>query len=104
MFSRAYIVTTRFRTGEPFEIIGLLTSGNKEMVSKIDENIDPPKGIFLANDLQKVGSPDTMGIAKTLYEYLERKILQNDAENVTAEAQGIGEDATFLPQKYGTTY
>ena len=104
LFSRAYIVTTRFRTGEPFEIIGLLTSGNKEMVSKIDENIDPPKGIFLANDLQKVGSPDTMGIAKTLYEYLERKILQNDAENVTAEAQGIGEDATFLPQKYGTTY
>ena len=104
LFSRAYIVTTRFRTGEPFEIIGLLTSGNKEMVSKIDENIDPPKGIFLANDLQKVGSPDTLGIAKTLYEYLERKILQNDAENVTAEAQGIGEDATFLPQKYGTTY
>ncbi len=104
LFSRAYIVTTRFRTGEPFEIIGLLTSGNKEMVSKIDENIDPPKGIFLANDLQRVGSPDTLGIAKTLYEYLERKILQNDAENVTAEAQGIGEDATFLPQKYGTTY
>jgi len=91
LFSRAYIVTTRFRTGEPFEIIGLLTSGNKEMVSKIDENIDPPKGIFLANDLQRVGSPDTLGIAKTLYEYLERKILQNDAENVTAEAQGIGE-------------
>jgi len=104
LFSRAYIVTTRFRTGEPFEIIGLLTSGNKEMVSKIDENIDPPKGIFLANDLQRVGSPDTLGIAKTLYEYLERKILQNDAENVTAEAQGIGEDAAFLPQKYGTTY
>lgn len=104
LFSRAYIVTTRFRTGEPFEIIGLLTSSNKEMVSKIDENIDPPKGIFLANDLQRVGSPDTLGIAKTLYEYLERKILQNDAENVTAEAQGIGEDATFLPQKYGTTY
>lgn len=104
LFSRAYIVTTRFRTGEPFEIIGLLTSGNKEMVSKIDENIDPPKGIFLANELQRVGSPDTLGIAKTLYEYLERKILQNDAENVTAEAQGIGEDAQFLPQKYGTTY
>ncbi|MBM4173181.1 MAG: hypothetical protein FJ212_02355 [Ignavibacteria bacterium] len=104
LFSRAYVVTTRFRVGEPFEIIGLLTSGNKEMVAKIDEIIDPPKGIFLANDLQKVSSPDTLGIAKTLYEYLERKILQNDAENITAEAQGIGADATFLPQKYGTTY
>ena len=67
LFSRAYVVTTRFRVGEPFEIIGLLTSGNKEMVAKIDEIIDPPKGIFLANDLQKVSSPDTLGIAKTLY-------------------------------------
>ena len=104
LFSRAYIITNRFKSGEPFEIIGLLTSSNKEPGAKLDESVDPPKGIFLANELQRVGSPDTNGVAKTLYEYLERKILQNDAENVTAEAQGIGADASFLPQKYGTSY
>jgi hypothetical protein len=103
LFSRAYIVTTRFRSGDPFEIIGLLTSANKELVAKLDECVDPPKGIFLSNELERIGSPDTNGVAKTLYQYLERKIVQNDAENVTAEAQGIGADATFLPQKYGAT-
>ena len=104
LFSRAYIVTNRFKTGDPFEIIGLLTSANKDLVSKLDECIDPPKGIYLSNDLERISSPDTNGIAKTLYEYIERKVVQNDAENVTAEAQGIGSDATFLPKKYGSSF
>lgn len=102
LFKKAYIVTTRFRSEEPFEIIGLLTSTNDDSRARLDETIDPPKKVYLAGELRRIGSPDTTGIAKTLMEYLQRNISQNVSENITAEAQGLGE-GYLIPKKVGDT-
>ncbi|MBI3258220.1 MAG: hypothetical protein HYZ54_01875 [Ignavibacteriae bacterium] len=102
LFKKAYIVTTRFRSEEPFEIIGLLTSTNDDSRARLDETIDPPKKVYLAGELRRIGSPDTTGIAKTLMEYLQRNISQDLSENITAEAQGLGE-GYLIPKKVGDT-
>lgn len=102
LFKKAYIVTTRFTADEPFEIIGLLTSTNDDSRARLDECIDPPKKVYLAGELRRISSPDTNGIAKTLFEYLQRNISQNLSENITAEAQGLG-DGYLVPKKVGDT-
>ncbi len=102
LFKKAYVVTNRFRSEEPFEIIGLLTSTNDDSRARLDECIDPPKKVYLAGELRRIGSPDTTGVAKTLMEYLQRNISQNVSENITAEAQGLG-DGYLIPKKVGDT-
>ena len=78
LFKKAYIVTTRFKAEEPFTIIGLLTSTNDDSRARLDECIDPPKKVYLTGELRRISSPDTNGVAKTLFEYLQRNITQND--------------------------
>jgi hypothetical protein len=102
LFKKAYIVTSRFKSEEPFEIIGLLTSTNDDSRARLEECIDPPKKVYLAGELRRIGSPDSTGIAKTLMEYLQRNISQNVSENITAEAQGLGE-GYLIPRKVGDT-
>ncbi|MBK9248607.1 MAG: hypothetical protein IPM69_10950 [Ignavibacteria bacterium] len=102
LFKKAYIVTTRFKPDEPFTIIGLLTSTNDDSRARLDECIDPPKKVYLTGELRRIGSPDTLGVAKTLFEYLQRNISQNVSENITSEAQGLGE-GYLIPRKVGDT-
>jgi len=102
LFKKAYIVTTRFKAEEPFTIIGLLTSTNDDSRARLDECIDPPKKVYLTGELRRISSPDTNGVAKTLFEYLQRNITQNVSENITSEAQGLG-DGFLIPRKVGDT-
>lgn len=116
-FKKAYVVTTRRTPGEPFKVIALLVQKASESFYTIKEDVDPPTDIFLENDLQKDLNDQVLanGVAQkgkdllqtsasTMYEYLNNQIIQGNLENVTAEAQGIGEEGlNFLQKKYGVT-
>lgn len=115
-FKKAFVVTTRRTPGEPFIVIGLLTQKTTESYYGLRQDLDPPSDVYLADpDLRKNLDDQVLvaGVAKkgkevmetsaqTLYEYLENQIIQGNFENVTPEAQGIGEEGIqFVKKKYG---
>ncbi len=116
-FKKAYVVTSRRAPGESFQIIGLLTQKNSESYYGLKEDLDPPTDIFLEADLGKDLDEQKLvnGVVKkarevlqtsaaTLYQYLENQIIQGNLENVTPEAQGIGDDnIRFTRKTYGNT-
>ncbi|MBI2793908.1 MAG: hypothetical protein HYX66_04565 [Ignavibacteria bacterium] len=118
-FKKAYVVTTRRVQGEPFQVIGLLTQRNSESYYGIKDDLDPPTDIFLATELQsklldepvlvnavvKKGREVLGGTAAaSLLEFLENQVIQGNYENVTPEAQGIGEEGIrFARKRYGNT-
>jgi len=115
-FKKAFVVTTRRIPGEPYQIIGLLTQKTTESYYGLRQDLDPPSDVYLADpDLRKSLDDQILvsGVAKkgkevmetsasTLYEYLDNQLLQGNFENVTPEAQGIGEEGIqFVKKKYG---
>lgn len=115
-FKKAFVVTTRRVPGEPFIVIGLLTQKSTESYYGLRQDLDPPSDVYLADpDLRKSLDDQVLvaGVAKkgkevmetsasTLYEYLENQVIQGNFENVTPEAQGIGEEGIeFVKKKYG---
>lgn len=116
-FKKAFVVTTRRIPGEPFKVIGLLVQKTTESYYGLRQDLDPPSDIYLANDLNKDLDETILvsGVAKkgkdvletsasTLYEYLENQIIQGNFENVTPEAQGIGEEGIrFVKKTFGNT-
>jgi len=116
-FKKAYVVTTRRTPNEPFQIIGFLTQKNSESFYGLKEDLDPPSEVFLEADLSKDLDEQKLvnGVvrkarevlqtsAATLYQYLENQIIQGNLENVTPEAQGIGEEnIRFTRKTYGNT-
>jgi hypothetical protein len=116
-FKKAYIVTTRRTPGEPFQIIGLLVQQTSESYYGIKDDLDPPTNIFLANELQSKSLDEPVLVnavvkkgrevlggtaAANLLEYLDNQLVQGNYENVTPEAQGIGEEGIhFARQEYG---
>lgn len=116
-FKKAYVVTQRVAPGETPRVIALLTQKTSESYYGVKEDLDPPSEIFIENDLQKdlndqvlVGgvvkkAKEVLGTsASSLYEFLANQIVQGNMENVTPEAQGIGDENTRLvSRKYGNT-
>jgi hypothetical protein len=118
-FKKAFIVTTRRTVDEPFEVIGLLVQKNTESYYSLKDDLDPPSDIFLADLLQRKDLDETKlvdGVVKkmrdvlggtaasNLLQYLENQVIQGNFENVTPEAQGIGEPGIeFVKKKHGVT-
>lgn len=117
-FKKAFVVSTRYQPGEPFKVIALLVQKNTESFYGLRQDLDPPSGTYLANDLTSKNLDEQIlvnGVAKkgreilettsgTLYQYLSNQVVQGNLENVTPEAQGIGEEGVrFAKKKYGVT-
>lgn len=118
-FKKAYVVTTRRNQDEPFEIIALLTQRNSESYYALKDDLDPPTDVFMPAQLnnidlekqflmdgQALKGRDVLGgtAASNLLEYLNNQLIQSNYENVTPEAQGIGEEGIrFVDKKYGNT-
>ena len=118
-FKKAFVVTTRRTANEPFTVIGLLVQKNTESYYALKDDLDPPSEIFLADQLSRANLDEQKlvnGVAKSmrdvldgtsaanLLEYLENQVIQGNFENVTPEAQGIGEEGIrFASKEYGVT-
>lgn len=94
-FKRAYVITTRYTSGMPFKVIGFITSNseNRKLTTVLGASREVWTYTELRNQSAPAGSP-----AKNLYQYFENFVIQQSASegvNVTAEAQGIGEE-TFI--------
>lgn len=113
-FKKAYVLTTRRNQNEPFEIIGLLTQRNSESYYALKDDLDPPTDIYMPAQLQNVDlekqflmdgqalkGKDILGgtAAATLLDYLNNQLIQSNYENVTPEAQGIGEEGIRFVQR-----
>ncbi len=118
-FKKAYVVTTRRTGNEPVKVIGLLVQKSSESYYGIKDDLDPPTDIYLETQLKTKDLDEQVlveGVVKkarevldgtssaTLLEYLENQVIQGNYENVTPEAQGIGEEGIqFVAKKYGNT-
>ena len=117
-FKKAFIVTTRYQPGESFKVIALLVQKNTESFYGLRQDLDPPSGQFLASELEAKNLDEQIlvnGVAKkgreiletstnTLYQYVSNQVMQGNMENVTPEAQGIGEEGIrFVKKRYGAT-
>ncbi|MFM2133348.1 MAG: hypothetical protein RL156_629 [Bacteroidota bacterium] len=91
-FKRAYVITTRYTAGVPFKVVGFITSNsdNKKLTTVLGAAREVVTYTELRNQSAPAGSP-----AKNLYQYFENFVVQQNASegvNVTAEAQGIGDE------------
>ncbi len=117
-FKKAFVVTTRYQPGESFKVIALLVQKNTESFYGLRQDLDPPSGQFLASELEAKNLDEQIlvnGVAKkgreiletstnTLYQYVSNQVMQGNMENVTPEAQGIGEEGIrFVKKRYGAT-
>lgn len=102
-FKNAFVVTTRYRPGEPFNIIALIKTRDRSRTIARDLRSVQDADILLFSELRRIAAPPTSPSA-TLYDYLANAIIQGAAENVTLEAQGIGdEDTRFAPPTFGNS-
>ncbi|MEN3026078.1 MAG: hypothetical protein ABDH31_00005 [Chlorobiota bacterium] len=100
-FKNAFVVTTRFRPGEPFSIIALIKTRDRSRTIARDLRSVQDADILLFSDLRRIAAPPTSP-SPTLYDYLANAIIQGAVENVTLEAQGIGDETTqFAPPTFG---
>lgn len=118
-FKKAYIVTSRRTGNDPVKVIGLLVQKSSESYYGIKDDLDPPTDIYLENQLKSFDLDNQVlvdGVVKKarevldgtsspdLLEYLSNQVVQGNYENVTPEAQGIGEEGIqFVAKKYGNT-
>lgn len=100
-FKNAFVVTTRYRPGDPFSIIALIKTRDRSRTIARDLRSVQDADILLFSDLRRIAAPATSP-SPTLYDYLANAIIQGAVENVTLEAQGIGdEDTQFAPPTFG---
>ncbi len=100
-FKNAFVVTTRYRPGEPFSIIAFIKTRDRSRTIARDLRSVQDADILLFNELRRIAAPPNSPSA-TLYDYLANAIVQGAVENVTLEAQGIGdEDTQFAPPTVG---
>jgi hypothetical protein len=100
-FKNAFVVTTRYRPGEPFSIIALIKTRDRSRTIARDLRAVQDVDILLYTDLRRIAAPIGSPSA-TLYDYLANAVVQGAVENVTLEAQGIGdEDTYFAPPTFG---
>lgn len=118
-FKKAYIVTTRRTGNDPVKVIGLLVQKSSESYYGIKDDLDPPTDIYLEAQLKSYELDQQVlvdGVVKkarevlegtsspNLLDYLSNQVVQGNFENVTPEAQGIGEEGiSFVAKKYGNT-
>lgn len=100
-FKNAFVVTTRYRPGEPFSIIALIKTRDRSRTIARDLRAVQDVDILLYTELRRIAAPIGSPSA-TLYDYLANAVVQGAVENVTLEAQGIGdEDTYFAPPTFG---
>ncbi len=100
-FKNAFVLTTRYRPGEPFSIIALIKTRDRSRRIARDLRNVQDADILLFSELRRIAAPANSPSA-TLYDYLANAIVQGAVENVTLEAQGIGdEDTRFAPPTFG---
>jgi hypothetical protein len=96
-FKNAFVVTTRYRPGEPFSIIALIKTRDRSRTIARDLRAVQDVDILLYTDLRRIAAPIGSPSA-TLYDYLANAVVQGAVENVTLEAQGIGMRIPTLPR------
>ncbi len=100
-FKNAFVVTTRYRPGEPFSVIALVKTRDRSRTIARDLRSVQDADILLFTELRRIAAPSTSP-SPTLYDYLANAVVQGAVENVTLEAQGIGdEDTEFAPPTFG---
>ncbi|MCS6965859.1 MAG: hypothetical protein NZ473_03735 [Candidatus Kapabacteria bacterium] len=100
-FKNAFAITTRYRPGEPFTIIALIKTRDRSRTIARDLRNVQDADILLFSELRRIAAPPTSPSA-TLYDYLATAVIQGAIENVTLEAQGIGDEETqFAPPTFG---
>lgn len=100
-FKNAFVVTTRYRPGKPFSVIALVKTRDRSRTIARDLRSVQDADILLFTELHRIAAPTTSPSA-TLYDYLANAVVQGAVENVTLEAQGIGdEDTEFAPPTFG---
>ncbi len=118
-FRKAYLVTTRVSRDGNFQVIALLVQTSSAAGRSMRNDLDPPTDVIMAQQLQSADlekqylmdgkaekGRDLLGgtAANNLLEYLTNQVKQSNYENVTPEAQGIGEEGIrFVDKKYGNT-
>ncbi len=101
-FRNAFVITTRYSESQPFTIIGLITSNSES--KKLTTVLGVPRDIYTYTQLRQQQAPAGSS-SKTLYDYLRNFVVQQhnaDDVNVTADAQGIG-DEVFIKAIRGLT-
>lgn len=101
-FKKAFIVTDRYRRGEPFKVFALLTQKTTESYYGLEQDLDPPSEIYLENALVKTAAPSGSSAA-TLYDYCKNQVIQENVVNVTSEAQGLDGSTALIRKRYGVT-
>lgn len=101
-FKKAFIVTDRYRRGEPFKVFALLTQKTTESYYGLEQDLDPPSEIYLENALLKTAAPSGSSAA-TLYDYCKNQVIQENVVNVTSEAQGLDGSTALIRKRYGVT-
>ncbi|HRE57747.1 MAG TPA: hypothetical protein PLW09_07980 [Candidatus Kapabacteria bacterium] len=101
-FKKAFIVTDRYKRGEPFKVFALLTQKTTESFYGLEQDLDPPSEIYLENALVKTAAPSGSSAA-TLYDYCKNQVIQENVVNVTSEAQGLDGSTALIRKRYGVT-
>lgn len=101
-FKKAFLVTGRYKRGEEFKVIALLTQKTTESFYGLEQDLDPPSDVYLENALRKSSAPSGSSAA-TLYDYCANQVIQENVINVTSEAQGLDGDTKLIRPKYGVT-
>lgn len=101
-FKKAFLVTTRYKRGETFKVVALLTQKTTESFYGLEQDLDPPSDVYLENALRKSSAPSGSSAA-TLYDYCQNQVIQENVSNVTSEAQGLDGNTAFMGKVYGTT-
>lgn len=100
----AYLVTTRTKPGEiPRVLIALLVSYSQSQDLEKSLRSIGPNDIYTYDEMKNFNLPDTSFAANNLYDLMIGAILQRNVENVTIEAQGIGNAQWFAPKVFGST-
>ncbi len=100
-FKNAFVITSRYRPGAPFSIIALVKTRDRSRTIARDLRSVQDADILLFTELRRIAAPASSP-SSTLYDYLANAIIQGAVENVTLEAQGIGDEETeFAPPTFG---
>ncbi len=100
-----YLITNRMSAKEdiPEVIIGLII--NYEDEETLKKNIDRPsaKNIYTYDEMKNFELPKDEFGAANMYELMMTSFRQNNVDNITGQAQGIGTFMRFFPKQAGVS-